>query len=335
METIKKNLLEIKEGKEAVVVEMLAESRMRARLDNMGITVGTKLTKVSDSFLHGPVTVKFGNSWTALGYGMAEKIILEENVIEILLIGNPNGGKSMLFNRLTGASVLAANYPGSTVEYTTGRVTIAGGEAEVIDVPSTYSLKPTSTTEEVAVRMLAEGKPVIVNVIDSTNLERSLNLTLQLLKTRRPMLVVLNLWDETKHTGINIDVEKLEKTLGVPCIPTTAITGEGIKDLVEKIPHARISSYDFEDAERWHEVGNIVEAVQTITHKHHTFLEWLGDRSVMPISAIPIALMVLAAMFWAIWQIGEGLSSYLFEPLLDGIPARSYCRQFQPGQYRH
>ncbi len=316
VETEKKSLLDMKEGREGVVIEMLAESGMRDRLDNMGITVGTKLTKVNDSFLHGPVTVKFGNSQTALGYGMAEKIILEEPVIKkILLIGNPNGGKSMLFNRLTGANVLAANYPGSTVEYAKGNVTIADEETEVIDVPSTYSLKPTSAAEEIAVRMLAEGKPIIVNVIDSTNLERSLNLTLQLLKTRRPMLVALNLWDETKHTGVNIDVEKLEKTLGVPCVPTTAISGEGIKDLVELIPQAKISSYDFDDAERWHEVGNIVEAVQTITHKHHTFLEWLGDRSVRPLTGIPIAMAVLAGMFWAIWQIGEGLSSYLFEPL--------------------
>jgi ferrous iron transport protein B len=236
---------------------------------------------------------------------------------KILLIGNPNVGKSVVFNRLTGASVLASNYPGTTIEYTSGRMRIGDERAEIIDVPGTYSLEPTSPAEEVATKMVDEGD-VIISVLDATNIERSLNLALQILKRRKPTIVALNFWDETKHTGVDIDVKKLEETLGVPCVPTTAITGQGIKNLVERIPEAKVSAYDFEDAERWHEVGNIVEAVQTVTHKHHTFLEWLGDLSVRPLSGIPIALLVMAGMFYVIRELGEAIVGLFEAYVFDG-----------------
>jgi ferrous iron transport protein B len=185
-------------------------------------------------------------------------------------------------------------------------------------VPGTYALEPTSKAEKVAVEMLKDGD-LIVNVVDATNLERSLNLTLQLLKQKIPMIVALNLWDETKHTGIKIDVKKLEKNLGVPVVPTTAVTGEGIKHLVERMEEARVSDYDYEEEERWHEIGNIVKEVEKVTHRHHTFLERLGDASVMPITGIPIALIVLYATFKIIRFIGEGLIGYLFEPLFERL----------------
>jgi ferrous iron transport protein B len=236
-------------------------------------------------------------------------------------MGNPNVGKSVVFNRLTGLTVITSNYPGTTVEFTKGTTLVAGEKAEVIDVPGTYTLEPTCKAEEIACRMLKESSQdeVIVNIIDSTNLERSLNLTLQLLKHRRPMVVALNFWDETKHTGIKIDIEKLEEKLGVPCVPTVAVTGVGIKALVEKIPEARVSAYDFEDEEKWHEIGNIVEAVQSVTHKHHTLLERLGDASVRPVTGIPLAIAVLVGMFKLIQLIGESLIGYVLEPLFEGL----------------
>ncbi len=235
--------------------------------------------------------------------------------MKILLMGNPNVGKSVVFNRLTGATVITSNYPGTTVEFTKGSMRIAGEKAEIIDVPGTYTLEPTCKAEEIAVKMVDEGD-VLVNIVDATNLERSLNLTLQLLKRRKPMVVALNFWDETKHTGIKIDVEKLEETLGVPCLPTVAVTGEGIKALVEKIPEAKVSAYDYEDGERWHEIGNIVEAVQKVTHRHHTFLERLGDASVKPLTGIPLAIVVILLSFFGIRFIGEGLIGYM-EPLFE------------------
>lgn len=240
---------------------------------------------------------------------------------KVLLFGNPNVGKSVVFNRLTGATVITSNYPGTTVEFTKGNARIAGEKVQVIDVPGTYSLEPTCKAEEIACKFVEEAQEgdVIVSIVDATNLERSLNLTLQLLKLRRPMIVALNFWDETRHTGIQIDMQKLEGVLGVPCVPTVAVTGEGIKTLVEKLPEARTSAYDYEDAERWHEIGNIVGAVQKVTHRHHTFLERLGDASVRPATGLPIAIGVLVGTFELIRLIGESLIGYLFEPLFESV----------------
>ena len=241
--------------------------------------------------------------------------------MKILLMGNPNVGKSVVFNRLTGANVIVSNYPGTTVEFTKGSMKIGGQRTELIDVPGTYTLEPTCKAEEIAVQMLKETKAgdVVINIADSTNLERSLNLTLQLIKRKVPLIVALNFWDETKHTGISIDVGKLEEILGVPCVPTCAVTGEGVSWLVETIKDAKTSAYQYEEKERWHEIGNIVEAVQKVTHQHHTLLQRLGDASVKPITGLPIALVVLFLAFKVIQFIGEGLIGYVGEPIFENL----------------
>ena len=130
--------------------------------------------------------------------------------MQILLVGDPNVGKSVVFSRLTGTRIIASNYPGTTVGFTKGYLKLGQEEDEVIDVPGTYTLEPTSRAEEVAVEMLKDGD-LIINVIDATNLERNLNLTLQLLERPIPVIVALNMWDDTHHRGINIDVARLEK----------------------------------------------------------------------------------------------------------------------------
>ena len=239
-------------------------------------------------------------------------------VKRILLMGNPNVGKSVVFNRLTGADVIAANYPGTTVEFTRGRMKIEGERTEIIDVPGTYTLDPTCKAEEIAVEMLKEGD-VVINVVEATNLERSLNLTLQLLKQKVPIIVALNFWDETKHKGISIDVEKLEQILGVPCVHICAVTGEGVNRLVEMIKEARPSTFAYEEKEKWHKIGHIVDRVQKVTHRHHTFLERLGDASVKPITGLPIAAVVLFLAFKLIRFVGEGLIGYVCEPIFENL----------------
>lgn len=214
--------------------------------------------------------------------------------------------------------MICSNYPGTTVELTKGHMRVGGESAEIRDVPGTYSLEASSAAEEVAVRMLEEGD-VIVNVVDSTNLERSLNLTLQLLKRRKPMIVALNLWDETRHTGVEIDVERLERILGVPCVPTTAITGQGVKTLVEKIRDAAVPTYEYEEANRWREIGTIVGQVQRVTHRHHTLVDRLEDASVQPVSGILMAVGVLVVAFEAIRLVGENLIAHVFEPLFETL----------------
>ncbi|MGE5585759.1 MAG: ferrous iron transport protein B [Bacillota bacterium] len=158
--------------------------------------------------------------------------------MKILLMGNPNVGKSVVFSRLTGTQVITSNYPGTTVEFTRGTTKLPGGDrADVIDVPGTYSLEPTCKAEEVAVSLLdslREGD-VVVDVVDSTHLERNLHLTLELLERRVPLVVALNLWDEARHEGISIDVKKLEDRLGVPVVPTVALTGAGMDVLLDRV----------------------------------------------------------------------------------------------------
>jgi ferrous iron transport protein B len=239
-------------------------------------------------------------------------------VRKILLMGNPNVGKSVIFSRLTGVDVIASNYPGTTVEFTRGRMRLGNELVEIIDVPGTYTLNPTSPAERVAVRMVKEGD-VIINVVDATNLERNLNLTLQLLKDGKPVVVALNLWDETRHIGISIDVDRLKEILGVPVVPTCAITGEGIKDLVSELPRAKPNSFQYDEKKRWEKVGEIVGQVQKITHRHHTFLERLEDLTIRPVTGLPLAAITLLVIFQIIRFIGEGLIGLIFEPIFDKL----------------
>ena len=110
-------------------------------------------------------------------------------------MGNPNVGKSVIFSRLTGIGVISANYPGTTVEYTEGNMKLGGETATLVDAPGVYSLDPCSRVEEVCGKIFAKGADVVVNVIDATNLERNLNLTLQILERGVPTVIALNLWD--------------------------------------------------------------------------------------------------------------------------------------------
>jgi ferrous iron transport protein B len=244
---------------------------------------------------------------------------------KILLMGNPNAGKSALFSRLTGAKVIISNYPGTTVEFTQGIMHIDGQDREVIDVPGTYTLEPITEAEKVAVRMLEESfedkesDAVVVNVVEATNLERSLNLTLQLLRRKIPLVLALNVWDETKHRGISIDIEKLEKILKISCVPTCALTGEGIKNLVERIKEAKRGSFDYKEKEKWHRIGDIIQEVQKISHRHHTFPERLGDLADHPLTGIPLAAGVFFVSFHIIRFIGEWLIGNVGEPIFERL----------------
>ena len=230
-------------------------------------------------------------------------------------MGNPNVGKSVVFARLTGAKVIASNYPGTTVDFYKGKIKIGEEIYELIDAPGTYSLEPSNKAEEVAKKLLEEAD-IVINVVDATNLERNLYLTLQLLETKKPMIVALNLWDEAKHLGIKIDVEKLENELGVPVVPTVALTGEGIKKLVERIKEAKGGNLKLEEAQRWAKIGEIVKKVEKISHRHHTWKDWLAEITIKPLTGVPIAIIILAFCFVIVRFIGEGIAN-LISPLFD------------------
>ena len=236
----------------------------------------------------------------------------------VVLIGDPNVGKSVLFSRLTGVDVIASNYPGTTVDYSKGRITQRGETLEIVDAPGTYSLEPTNNAEKVAVSLLDKAD-VIVNVVDSTSLERCLLLTVELLERRKPMVIALNMWDEAQHLGISIDVRQLEALLQVPVVSTVAITGEGVKELVQRLEEARIPDRQSRGGEdqTWAEVGHIVRKVQTVAHRHHTFRDRLVDATVKPGTGILAALVILSALFWLVRLVGEGLIRYGVKPVFD------------------
>lgn len=152
------------------------------------------------------------------------------------LIGNQNCGKTTLFNQLTGSNQHVGNFPGVTVDQKMGKVrTNVGTEGTVVDLPGIYSLRP-YTSEEIVTRdfLLNEKPDGIINIIDATNIERNLYLTLQLIDLHIPMILALNMMDEVRSNGGSIDVKKMEEALGIPIVPISAIKNEGVEELIHK-----------------------------------------------------------------------------------------------------
>ena len=134
---------------------------------------------------------------------------------------------------------MESNYPGTTVDFMKGWMRLEGEDVELIDVPGAFSLEPKDRAEEVAVEMLTENRDsVVVCVLDASKVERGLYLALEIIERGYPVVVALNMWDVAEDKNIKIEVEKLERILGVPVVPTTAISGEGFKELVSKIKEA-------------------------------------------------------------------------------------------------
>lgn len=155
---------------------------------------------------------------------------------KLAIVGSPNVGKSMVFNRLTGAHATVSNYPGTTVGITRGKARLEGHEFEVMDTPGMYSLLPITEEESIARALLLTEKPdVILHVLDAKNLERMLPLTIQLIEAGFPVLLELNMMDETEAAGIVVDINKLEEELGIPVVPTVATTGRGMDTLRRRL----------------------------------------------------------------------------------------------------
>ncbi len=242
---------------------------------------------------------------------------------KIYLIGNPNVGKSVVFSRLTGVQTMSSNYPGTTVEFIKGYLSLGNEKIEVIDLPGTYSLDPTSGAEEVAISLLKEmpkDEIAVINILDSTNLERNLLLTVQLIEDGLPTIVCLNMCDDAAHRGVHIDFKKLEEILRVPVIPTCAVTGRGIRALIERIGEARPVPRDMLSHEdRWKEIGRIIEIVQHLEHRHHTLREHLEDASVRPVTGLIMASAVIYASFKIVRFLGEFIISRITDPIFLGL----------------
>ena len=155
--------------------------------------------------------------------------------ISVAIAGNPNAGKTTLFNAITGARQHTGNWPGVTVEKKEGTVRLDGHEIHMVDLPGTYSLTAYSLEERIVRSFIIESKPdIVVNVVDSSNLERNLYLTIQLLEMGVKVIIALNMMDVAQRRGIKIDENKLSELLRVQVISTNGKKGIGIKELLNQ-----------------------------------------------------------------------------------------------------
>jgi len=159
----------------------------------------------------------------------------ENKYPDIIFIGQPNCGKSTLFNAIAGLKAQTSNFPGTTVKHTHSKVNFEGQVFNIIDLPGTYSLNPSDPAEKVALTHLFLEKPdLVINVVDASILGRSLELTLELIELGFPMIVALNMVDLAENKGMEIDTKKLERALEVPVVPTIASHGRGIKEMLDR-----------------------------------------------------------------------------------------------------
>lgn len=233
----------------------------------------------------------------------------------IALIGNPNVGKSALFSRLTGTHVLSGNYPGTTLSVIRGRIEDSESTIklsyEIIDMPGFYSLTETTHAAQQALVILSDADCMIA-VLDATRLKRQLFLIEQLRQLGRPLIVVLNLSDEARAQGIEIDADKLSQALHCPVIPTVSITGEGIIALKEKIaqacqPSARTTPLLTAPLKLpdWDLITSIHETTETRTERIKTYREYCDMLTLNPFWGTGIAIGILALTFFLVFFISE------------------------------
>lgn len=218
------------------LVEISGGRAIKQRLTEMGLIEGVRIEGVEIE-KNGPCVILVGNARLMLGKGMADKImVIKEDAkkITIALIGNPNSGKSTIFNNLTGERQHIGNYPGVTVEKKEGFLRYKDYELNITDLPGTYSLTTDSLDELVARNFILSEKPdVVIGIVDSSNLERSLYLSILLMEFEIPLVICLNMYDVATKQGFIIDKKRLSDLLGVPCVSTVATKKEGMDELIE------------------------------------------------------------------------------------------------------
>ncbi|MDE7131478.1 MAG: ferrous iron transport protein B [Lachnospiraceae bacterium] len=191
------------------------------------------------------------------------------------LVGNQNCGKTTLFNQLTGSNQHVGNFPGVTVDSKMGEIRGDKGDA-VVDLPGIYSIRPYTNEELVTRRFILQEKPDgIINIVDATNIERNLYLTLQLLEMHIPMVLALNMMDEVRSNGGTIDIGKMEEVLGIPVVAISAVKNEGIEDLIraaKEVSERRI----FPKVTDFCEKGAVHRCIHAVSHQVEDHAERIG-----------------------------------------------------------
>ena len=256
-------LSDLKPGQTGVITKILGHGAFRKRVMEMGFVKGREITMELNAPLQDPIKFSLMGYEVSLRRAEAELIEIEpleewtkfidkklnidtdiisehdvskDKIINVALIGNPNCGKTSLFNIVSGAHEHVGNYAGVTVGAKKGFMNYKGYRFNIVDLPGTYSLSAYSPEELYVMRYLKEETPdVIINVVVASNLERNLYLTTELIDMNRSMVIALNMYDELEKNGISLEYDILGKMLGVPIVPTVASTGKGIDKLLDTV----------------------------------------------------------------------------------------------------
>lgn len=267
------------------------------------------------------------------------------NALRIALVGNPNCGKTSLFNHLTGTRQKVANYAGVTVERKVGQFTLPSGQpVRVLDLPGTYSLNATSPDEAIT-RDVVQGKiaeeqqqDAFLCVVDATNLKLHLGLVLEMIALGRPLLLVLNMMDEARRRGMQINTQKLSERLGIPVVETVAVRNSGIENLMNALDQAK---YSIPQTELSGLTGDHHQQIETILHdvvqsvdeedKRSDFLDKIFLHPVLGLISLAIMMFIIfqAVFAWAApfmdgietffgW-LGEVVGANIAHPLLNSL----------------
>ncbi|HON20507.1 MAG TPA: FeoB small GTPase domain-containing protein, partial [Bacteroidales bacterium] len=258
-------LSQLEDGQEAIIVKVLGHGTFRKRIIEMGFIRGKKVTAIKKAPLQDPAEYRIMDYYVSLRRSEAKLIkvivakcednkfcnnftgIIDEeklktsakekcNTINIALVGNPNSGKTTLFNYASNSHERVGNYAGVTVDTKEASIKKFNYTFKIADLPGTYSITEYSPEELYVRNYITEKKPdIVINIIDSSNLERNLYLTTQLIDMNIKVIIALNMYDELEKSGAKFDYDTLGKMLGIPIIPTIASKGIGIDELLKKI----------------------------------------------------------------------------------------------------